>query len=234
MLTSIDHCVVLVSDLATGVCDYERLGFTVVPGGKHPGGTHNALMVFADGTYLELFAFADPGAPSAHRWHQYLASGEGLIDFALASTDVAADVTRLSGAGLVYKPLAGARVRPDGVQLAWRMASVSPTGQLPFLLEEVTPRDQRVPSGDATQHANGVTGVLSLTVAVGDLTAAKERFTALLDATPLVERDNPEIRSHTATYVVGPYQIELAQPVDDHSPLAASLAARGTAPTAFA
>ena len=25
---------------------YERLGFTVVPGGKHPVGTHNALIAF--------------------------------------------------------------------------------------------------------------------------------------------------------------------------------------------
>ncbi|MHB8647101.1 MAG: VOC family protein, partial [Thermomicrobiales bacterium] len=118
-----------------------------------------------------------------------------------------------------------------GVQLVWRSASVSPAGRLPFIIEDVTPRGQRVPSGDATQHANGVTGILSLTVAVGDLAAAKERFTALLDAIPLVERENPDLHAATATYVIGQYSIELAQPMaETQSPLAAALAARGDGP----
>ncbi len=124
----------------------------------------------------------------------------------------------------------GARARLDGVQLQWRSASVSPAGQLPFVIEDVTPRGLRVPSGEATQHANNVTGILSLTIAVGDLAAAKERFTALLDAIPLVERDNPDLHAHTATYVVGQYSIELAQPADAQSPLATPLTARGDGP----
>ena len=229
MLTGIDHCVILVPDLATGIRDYEGLGFTVIPGGAHPGGTHNALIAFADGAYIELIAFQDPNA-TGHRWHRYLASGGGLIDFALGSTDLAADVARLTGAGLPYEPMDGARARPDGVQLQWRSASVSPAGQLPFIIEDVTPRGLRVPSGEATRHANNVTGVLSLTIAVGDLAAAKGRFTALLDALPLVERDNPDLRAHTATYVVGQSSLEVAQPMDDQSPLAAPLAARGDGP----
>jgi len=235
MLTGIDHLVILVPDLAAGIRDYEGLGFTVIPGGAHPGGTHNALIAFADGAYIELIAFhtaqrAPADAPAQHRWRRFLDAGNGLIDFALGSTDLAADVARLVGESLAYEPMDGARTRPDGVQLQWRSASVSPAGHLPFVIEDVTPRGLRVPSGEATQHANGVTGVLSLTVAVGDLAAAKERFTALLDAIPLVERDNPELRARTATYVIGQSSIELAQPVDDQSPLAAPLAARGDGP----
>lgn len=230
MLTGIDHLVVLVPDLATGIRDYERLGFTVIPGGEHPGGTHNALIAFADGAYIELIAFQDPSAPSEHRWRRFRDVGGGLIDFALGSTDLAADVARLIRAGLPYEPMDGARARPDGVQLQWRSASVSPAGHLPFIIEDVTPRGLRVPSGEATHHTNNVTGVLSLTIAVDDLAAAKGRFTALLDAMPLVERDNPDIRAHTATYIVGQYSIEVAQPVDDQSPLASPLAARGDGP----
>ncbi len=230
MLTGIDHCVILVSDLATGIRDCEGLGFTVIPGGEHPGGTHNALIAFADGAYIELIAFQDPNVPSQHRWSRFRDAGGGLIDFALGSTDLAADVARLTGAGLPYTPMDGARARPDGVQLQWRSASVSPAGQLPFIIEDVTPRGLRVPSGEAARHANDVTGVLSLTIAVGDLAGAKGRFTALLDAAPLVERDNPDLRAATATYVIGQYSIELAQPVDDQRPLAAPLAARGDGP----
>ncbi len=230
MLTGIDHCVILVPNLVDGIRDYEGLGFTVVPGGAHPGGTHNALIAFADGAYIELIAFQEPSAPSQHRWRRFLDAGGGLIDFALGSTDLVADVVRLTGASLPYELMDGARARLDGVQLQWRSASVSPAGQLPFIIEDVTPRDLRVPSGAATQHANNVTGILSLTLAVGDLAAAKGRFSALLDAAPLVERDNPDIRAHIATYVVGQYSIELAQPADDQSMLAAPLAARGDGP----
>jgi catechol 2,3-dioxygenase-like lactoylglutathione lyase family enzyme len=230
MLTGIDHLVILVPDLAAGIRDYEGLGFTVIPGGEHPGGTHNALIAFADGAYIELIAFQNPTAPSEHRWRRFLDAGGGLIDFALGSTNLAEDVARLTGAGLPYTPMDGARSRPDGVQLQWRSASVSPAGQVPFIIDDVTPRGLRVPSGEAVQHANDVTGVLSLTIAVADLAAATARFVALLDAAPLIERDNPEVRAHTATFIVGQYSIELAQPMDAQSPLAAPLATRGDGP----
>ena len=49
MLLGIDHLVIAVPDLATAQRQYEALGFTVVPGGRHPVGTHNALVAFADG-----------------------------------------------------------------------------------------------------------------------------------------------------------------------------------------
>lgn len=229
MLTGIDHLVVLVPRLDTAIADYRALGFTVEPGGEHPGGTHNALIAFADGSYLELIAFQDPNA-TTHRWHRFLAAGGGLVDFALGSTNLAADIARVTADGLPYTPMDGARARPDGVQLQWRSASVEPAGQLPFLIEDVTPRGLRVPSGDAVQHANAATGILSVTVAVQDLAAAKRRFEALLDAIPLVERANDDLRASAATFVIGQYSIELAQPLDASSPLTAQLAARGDGP----
>ena len=57
MLTGIDHIVIAVPDLDVARKSYEALGFTVVPGGRHPVGTHNALIAFADGAYVELIAF---------------------------------------------------------------------------------------------------------------------------------------------------------------------------------
>lgn len=229
MLTGIDHLVVLVPRLDAAMANYRQLGFTVAPGGEHPGGTHNALIAFADGSYLELIAFMDANA-TQHRWHGFQSTGGGLIDFALGSTNLAADIERVAADGLPYAPMDGARARPDGVQLQWRSASVEPAGQLPFLIEDVTPRGLRVPSGDAVQHANHATGVLSVTVAVRDLAAAKRRFEALLDAIPLVERPNDDLRANAATFVIGQYSIELAQPLDGESPLAAHLAARGDGP----
>ena len=58
-------------------------------GGIHAdGATHNALVGFADGSYLELIAFLQPQA--RHRWAAHAARGhEGFIDYALLPSSVA-------------------------------------------------------------------------------------------------------------------------------------------------
>ena len=51
MAFSLDHVVIAVSDIKTTITDYRTLGFTVYPGGVHHGGvSHNALVMFADGS----------------------------------------------------------------------------------------------------------------------------------------------------------------------------------------
>jgi Glyoxalase-like domain len=59
MLLGVDHFVIAVGDLAAAMRDYAALGFSVVPGGRHTAGTHNALIAFADGV---RFAIGPPGA----------------------------------------------------------------------------------------------------------------------------------------------------------------------------
>src|SRR3954447_13472101 len=122
MLRSIDHIVILVRDLAQAIADYERLGFTVTPGGTHSGGvTHNALISFADGTYFELIAFTKPDQPADHRWYARLAIGEGLVDYCLASDDLKADSAAVNNPRLGYASVTEqGRARPDGQQLQWR------------------------------------------------------------------------------------------------------------------
>lgn len=181
MPLNLDHLVILVPELATAIADYSALGFTVVPGGTHAdGATHNALVVFADGSYLELIAFLRD-APG-HHWGGHAARGHsGFIDFALLPLpDVATVVAHAAARGLAYRgPIDGGRLRPDGVRLAWQMG-MPPTPDLPFLCGDVTPRALRVPEGALRQHANGVTGVASLTVAVSDITTARAHHAALL------------------------------------------------------
>ena len=77
MSLALDHIVIAVADLDRAMADYRALGFQVLPGGQHPGRTsHNALVVFADGAYLELIAWRAP-APE-ERWYRTLsAHGEG-------------------------------------------------------------------------------------------------------------------------------------------------------------
>jgi hypothetical protein len=181
MSLSLDHLVILVPDLATAITDYTALGFTVVPGGTHAdGATHNALVVFADGSYLELIAFLRD-APT-HRWGGHAARGHsGFIDFALLPLpDVAAVVAGAVARGLAYQgPSDGGRLRPDGERLVWQIGT-PPAPDLPFLCGDVTPRALRVPEGDLRRHANGVTGVAAVTVAVGDIAIACTQYAALL------------------------------------------------------
>lgn len=187
MIKGIDHVVILVKNLDQAVADYKQLGFNVTPGGEHmDGATHNALVAFADGSYLELIAFKRE-APE-HRWWRHALNtargNEGLIDFALLPTDIANDIAAARQRGLDYKgPFPGGRQRPDGVEIRWQTGQPT-TPDLPFLCGDVTPRTLRVPSGPAWVHPNGVTGIDALVVLVRDVEESAGHYRALLGIEP--------------------------------------------------
>jgi hypothetical protein len=186
VIRGLDHVVLVVLDLATAVADHRTRGFTVTPGGEHAGGlTHNALVGFQDGSYLELIAFHDlAAAQGKHSWAPVAERGGGWADFALASNDLLQDVAALSD--LVARPPEdGGRTRPDGVAIAWRVVRLHQP--LPFLIQDLTARGLRVPSGDGAKHANGITRVAGIVVGATDPTRVTERY-ALLRA-----RGAPEI-----------------------------------------
>src|SRR5690349_11016525 len=123
MSLPLDHIVIAVHDLAQTIDDYGALGFHVLRGGDHPGrSTHNALVVFADGSYLELIAWKAP-APQERWWQQLQRHGEGVVDFALLPPDTARTVLGAAERGLwLDGPLDGGRLRPDGETLRWQTA----------------------------------------------------------------------------------------------------------------
>lgn len=234
--TRIDHIVILVRRLDEAMRTYQGLGFQVVAGGEHPGGTHNALVAFQDGSYLELIAFQEPEKPVPHRWYGFLASGGGLVDFALGAEDVAAVVEQARASGLDYNgPVPGARRRPDGEELRWRLGTPSPerTGELPFVIDDVTPRELRVPGGEKARHPNGVVGVRAIVLAVRDLGEAAELYGKLLGATPPAAVADQARDAQTVTYAVGRQQIVLAYPVGPANPLAARIQRQGDGPFDF-
>ena len=181
MSLALDHIVIAVADLDRAMADYRALGFQVLPGGQHPGRTsHNALVVFADGAYLELIAWRAP-APE-ERWYRTLsAHGEGLVDYALLPADTTQALAEAQARGLhtLTGPLDGGRLRPDGAQLRWQTARHA-TPDVPFLCGDLTPRALRVPEGSVRQHPNGALGVAEVTVAVHNLDATLARYRALL------------------------------------------------------
>lgn len=232
MLHSIDHIVVLVDDLAAASADWTRAGFTVTPGGTHAAGhTHNALVTFANGSYFELIAFFHPEEQQEHRWWSRVADGEGLIDYALLSDDLTNDASAARGHGLEMNgPEDGGRQRPDGQRLEWKSMLLGrgigePT--LPFVIEDVTPRELRVPGGSATQHPLGVTGIAGLILVTDNVEEAATAMTSLL-GTPgedVVVDEGAMLR-----FTLGEQWIALLQPGDDQSDAGQYLRRRGEGP----
>ena len=186
MLRQLDHVVLVVRDLLAATADHRRRGFTVTPGGQHADGvTHNALITFVDGTYLEIVSFRDPARALTHRWWKIAADGGGFADFALLSDGLNADAAAL--AELVKTPpKEGGRIRPDGVELKWRTAVLK--APLPFVIEDLTPRELRVPGGAAAEHANGATGIAAVVLGAVDISEVEWRYAALRErGAPKVE-----------------------------------------------
>lgn len=230
MPMQIDHVVALVRDLASAVADYEALGFTVIPGGEHVGGaTHNALISFADGTYIELIAFREPDRPSAHAWWPYLAKGEGWVDFALLEPDLGGAAGRLAAAGIEAQgPGNGGRLRPDGQAVAWRSVrtQIAPgAGRLPFLIDDVTPRDLRVPGGAATGHRLPIARVAGATIVVADLARASAAYASLLGTEGAIIDGGTGATGRR--FPLGAQTLTLLAPTDDTSDLARTLRERG-------
>ena len=230
MLTGIDHLVVAVPDLDAAMANYRALGFTVVRGGRHPVATHNALIAFADGAYIELIGFyeADP----THRWWEPLQRGGGLVDFCMGTDALPDDAAAFRGAGMrMADPRPLSRVRPDGYTLQWVLAipEGAQRGVAPFLIQDETPRAERVPS--QTVHPNGVTGVGTITVAVEDSPAVRRWYAAALRR-PGHDIRRDELDGAGVRFTIGPHTFDFVSPRSPASPLAGWIRDRGPSPYA--
>ncbi|CDO71886.1 hypothetical protein BN946_scf184940.g33 [Trametes cinnabarina] len=185
---------------------FRKLGFTVTPGGTHADGqTANALIIFADGTYLELLHFTHaPPASTAHPWAH---KPPGWIDYAFlgnAGTPSVADTINrraaADGSGVRYAPeVRGGRTRADdGRVLEWLITAPAPSegngtrasarGRLPFFCGDVTPREWRVPLEPRSnaEHASKARGVayVKLLVLPSELDAYAKELTSVLGVSP--------------------------------------------------
>lgn len=229
----IDHIVIGVNDLESASDDFQRAGFQVTPGGEHSSGnTHNVLVGFADGAYLELIAFKDKPPRPDHKWGERLARGEGFLDFALAGGNLEVKAARLDQAGIGHggvRPLG--RLRPDGQRIDWLLLNpVSDAAPLPFLIDDITPRELRVPSGPAAEHPLGAAGVNGVRLLVTDLDRAAAAFAALLEAPGSDAVGGVEGGVAAKRFSIGSQWIELIQPRSDAADLLAYLTQRGPAP----
>ena len=178
----LDHLVIAVSDLQQASADYQALGFNVVVGGQHQHApTQNALVYFADGTYLELIEWTAP-APGEKWYEQLTRQGEGLVDFAFVPSDIGAAIAQAETRGVVYRgPIDGSRIKPSGEHVRWQLGWPAFHG-LPFLCGDITPRALRVPEGAVREHPNQALGITSIAIRVDDLEVAVDAYQALVGA----------------------------------------------------
>ncbi len=231
MITSFDHFIILVNDLDPAMEKFRRLGFAVAAGGEHPTfGSHNALIAFADGAYLELLAFKDKDLAAKSFWGDALkkmSDREGLVSYALLSNDLARDVASLRARGItVSDPQPGARVRPDGQRVAWQSAILGETrsGILPFLIQDETPREMRIES--ARNELGAQARVKEIVVAADNVERARDAYHALLEVEPKrVQNTGGDVQGYRFTTAWG--AIVLAHPTSEGNAMADQLAQRG-------
>jgi hypothetical protein len=233
VLRKIDHIVVVVRDLERAMADYRTAGFTVNFGGEHlAGATHNALISFADGTYFELIAFKQPDLPSEHRWHERLQKGEGLVDYAVLSDNLDEEAARIEVARLPIRgPVDGGRQRPDGQRIAWRsfvLGNSVGRNVLPFVIQDTTARDLRVPGGAAARHRLPITRVAGLSLVVGNIQSAVAELSSALGSS--ARAIDPKDEHAAALFTIGDQWLEIVHPGSIDTDAGRRLATLGEGP----
>ena len=241
MLTRFDHAVIAVRGLDGAAALWrDRLGFDAQLGGRHTGrGTYNAIVRFGL-DYVELISIYDHaevearGEPNALALAALLESAEGgLLGFALASDDLAADTVRLRGAGFdVAGPTPMERLRPDGRLLQWRLAV--PAGgswgtPLPFFIQWDVPDDERLRWEPPGRHANGVLTIVAMAIAVRELDPWIDVYARQIGLTLVDRGPAPGLEADRARFRVGRTAIELLSP-SGPGLVADAVSARGECP----
>lgn len=157
MTSRIDHLVVASPDLARDIDRCRAVGIEVVAGGSHlNGGTENAVIPLADDTYIELLAVTDSDLASGNRSAQAVLEAmecdNRLATFAVRVADIDHSQRMAHKQGVeLSEPEPRSRIRPDGEQLRWRAAYPEAPG-LPFLIQDETARDERIPRPHETAN----------------------------------------------------------------------------------
>ncbi len=121
------------------------------------------------------------------------------------------------------------RDRPDGYHLSWVLATPEPpfNRQLPFLIKDDTPRDERVPR--ERSHRNGATGIRTLAIAVDD-PGMTSRYYARVLGRPGAPVNRADLEATGVKFTVGPNEVQLLASKSENGPLAQWIRNHGQSP----
>lgn len=217
-MPAIDHATLAGKDLATLERLAMQLGFDPVYGGAHANGeTEMSLVVFPDGSYLELIAPVE-GDSEPSRWAAHLEDTASPCAWSLPAPDIDETARAAAENGVdVEGPIDGGRERTDGTAVRWRFAFLGPGepgAVLPFLIDDETPREYRVPRDTVSDAVGGLARTL---ICVSDVDPVVDRFERALGAT--VERtlfdDTLDASVHLLDDVAGALAVPESGPLLD-------------------
>ena len=189
-ITGIDHAIVGVRRLEAARRQWSRLGFTITPRGRHRGwGTANYCIMF-ETDYLELLGIVDPDK-FTNKLDRFLKLREGLMGLAFSADEAEAVSAALEAAAIGYKgPADLSRLieLPEGeVEPVFKLVYLNGAtpGVSAFVCQHLT--RELVWRPEWTDHANGVTGIDSMTVVVRSTRSARTGWTALLGEAAVTE-----------------------------------------------
>jgi hypothetical protein len=230
-----------------GICSYQLepiqqafadLGLKTEYGGAHAtGGTHNALLGFDDGSYIELIAAQHPETMTgedAEQWTSLKPDMARACFWAVDVDDIASSVKQLRHAGLkISDPKDGSRKKPDGTVLQWQTAAVnegSIGNILPFFIQDKTPRSARIqPSGSV--KGTELRGIQMVVIGVNSLKETIELYRGAFNLPEPEIAESTELGARTAYFSGTP--VILAQALDKNSWLNAYMAKFGQGPIAL-
>lgn len=234
-LVQIDHVSVAGRSLSRMEEAFADVGLNPVYGGRHDAlPTHMSILGFDDGTYIELISKYTNDQPSPY-WDGAIEGDAGPCAWAIRATDIDTMADRLRSAGITIDgPRKFSRDRPDDTAVEWWLAfpgDGDPGELLPFLIEDITPRDWRV-SPTPSASDSELTGVHSVLLAVPDIEPAVDAFGAAFD---LDEPDLTTVNSGPLAGTVAPLPAASATLLEPEAsgPIADRLDRFGTGPCAI-
>jgi len=232
-----DHAVIYVPHLEQAVRQFTALGFTVQLGGEHHH-TCNALIIFNDQSYIELLALK----PSWRRpllllaarlgWVDYLANSKkdiswrllpwivkryGAIDWCVRTVSIDKTLKRLATTDIpILKSQSYERTRPDGTLVKWLLGGAQDL-DLPYLIEDKTTLNVRVPLGVHTSHPNGAMSLRQINVSSIDTSRTARALSTLLNSSIIenkkdnlmVALDKAMINLTEQSNLIGKFSLEL-------------------------
>jgi hypothetical protein len=206
--TTFDHAVITVADLDRAIAEFSDFGFHVTPGGAH-GRTAMAMVIFQDGTYIELIALQSgvlrgllrlagktgllrrilAKKPDVYRrLIAWFGSLQGPMDWCIRVEDLNEAVERWRQLGITcLQSGAFHRTCPDGQTAKWLLGSPTST-VLPFAIEDLTDIRIRVPADPSSRHPNGALGIRSIRIAVANEQAARREFATAFQTNRIADR----------------------------------------------
>ena len=188
----LDHIVIAVKDLDRAIRDYQALGFTVIHGGKYSNyAIHSAFIFFSDGTYMELMAEnEDEKQTDVDDFSAMMRQGEGLAGFALRTSDMDVEARRLQNTGFEIGNISTINLERDGKLIQWKL-SVIDNGFKPFLVQDITPHEWRIPTDvDMITHRNQAVGMAAVEFVVRNMNDTWRKYTRLMNMTPQAQASN--------------------------------------------